>query len=274
MMTATANAIRVGRFHTGNNCTRVSRLLIRGASNAAQRIKSRKGRYLTKGAIALVGLLIIGLAWQPLTNLVALLGDREAVIAYVQGCGVWGPVSLSLIQFLQVIIAVIPGQPFMVAAGWSYGFSGGLLINLGSTMVASQLAFALARRVGYPLVSRLVPASALARWMKMAERRGSTFFLIVYLVPIFPADTMNFVAGLSSISPRRFLVANSVGRLPWVILMTLVGSHGLELTPAVWAVIAGVAVCAAGLFVAWRYLTAESTGHRFTLFNELAQCPA
>ncbi len=236
----------------------------------------RRGRYLIKGALALIALLIIGLAWQPLTNLLALLRDREAVIAYVQGAGVWGPVFLSIVQFLQVIVAVIPGQPFMIAAGWTYGFTGGLLINLGSMVVASQLAFALARRVGYPLVNRMVPASALERWMKVAERQGTLFFFIIYLVPIFPADTMNFVAGLSSISPRRFLVANSVGRLPWAILMTLVGSHGLELTlmPEVWAGIAGIAVCAAGLFLAWRYFSAKGNGRGFALLNDLALCPA
>ncbi len=246
------------------------------AANAIRKIKDHKGCYLMKGVIALIGLLIVGLAWQPLTNLLALLNDREAVIAYVRGCGVWGPVFLSLIQFLQVIVAVIPGQPFMIAAGYVYGFTGGLVLNLVSMAVASQLAFALARRVGCRLVNRMVPASILDRWMKVAERQGTMFFLIAYLVPLFPADTMNFVAGLSSISPRRFLVANSVGRLPWAILMTLVGSHGLELTltPDVLVGIAGIALCAAGLFLAWRYFSAKGKGHGFALLNELAHCPA
>jgi uncharacterized membrane protein YdjX (TVP38/TMEM64 family) len=274
MVTAAANAIRVGRFHTGDNCPYIPRLLIGQAGDTVQKLKDHRGRYLIKGAVALVGLLIIGLAWQPLADLLALLGDREAVIAYVQDSGPWGPVFLALFQFLQVIVAVIPAQPFMVAAGWSYGFTGGLVINLGSMVAASQLAFALARWVGHPAVDRLVPGSAVERWMKVVERQGAMFFLIVYLVPIFPTDTMNFVAGLSSISPRRFLVANSVGRLPWAILMTLVGSHGLELTPQVWAVIAGIVICAAGLFVAGWYFTARSEGHRCAQLSELIQCLA
>lgn len=274
MITASTNAIGVRRSDVGYNCPKTPRMLVGRARCAAQELRDHKGRYLVKGAIALIGLFIIGLAWQPLTNLVALLSDRETVIACVQNTGMWGPILLSLIQFLQIIVAVIPGQPFTIAAGWSYGFLGGLLINVGSTMVASQLAFELARWVGRPLVSRLVPASTLDRWMKVADRRGTAFFLVVYLLPIFPADTMNFVAGLSSISPRRFLVANSVGRLPWVILMTLVGSHGLELTPEVGAVIAGIVVCVAGLFITWRHFTAKSPAHRFMLLNELTQCPA
>jgi uncharacterized membrane protein YdjX (TVP38/TMEM64 family) len=269
MTTLTANAIGVKRTDVGSKRSPVLGSLVGRASRALEALKGRKGRWLVRGAAALVGLLAIGLAWQPLMDLLALLRDRETVIATVQRAGVWGPVLLFLIQFLQVIVAFIPGQPFLVAAGWSYGFLGGLLINVFSTMVASQLAFALARRAGRPVVTRLVPESTLDRWVKVAEQRGSTFFLLVYLVPILPVDTMNFVAGLCSISPRRFLLVNTAGRLPCVILMTLAGSHGLALTPRVWAVIGGIAVCAAGLFVAWRHLTAKGKGRGPALRREL-----
>jgi uncharacterized membrane protein YdjX (TVP38/TMEM64 family) len=50
------------------------------------------------------------------------------------------------------------------------------------------------------------------------------------MLPIFPADVMNFVAGMSSISGRKFLVANFVGRLPGVILLTALGANGLALS--------------------------------------------
>jgi uncharacterized membrane protein YdjX (TVP38/TMEM64 family) len=50
------------------------------------------------------------------------------------------------------------------------------------------------------------------------------------MLPIFPADVMNFVAGLSSISWRKFLAANFVGRLPGGILLTAPGANGLVLT--------------------------------------------
>ena len=79
------------------------------------------------------------------------------------------------------------------------------------------------------MVHRLVPASMLDRWNKIAERQGFSLFLISFLLPIFPCDVMNFVAGLSPISPWQFLAASLLGRLPGVALLTLVGSHGLEL---------------------------------------------
>jgi uncharacterized membrane protein YdjX (TVP38/TMEM64 family) len=50
------------------------------------------------------------------------------------------------------------------------------------------------------------------------------------MLPVFPADVMNFVAGLSSISWKQFLIANTVGRLPGVLLLTYLGANGLILT--------------------------------------------
>lgn len=204
----------------------------------------------TKLLRALIALLALGLAWQPLLDLLTLIGDLAAVSVYLKNSGAWGPILLALIQLLQVLFVVMPGHVFMVIGGYVYGFTGGFVINLVSTVGASQLTFALARRAGRPVVNRMVPASVLGRWNKVAERQGFVFFLFSFLLPMFPCDAMNFVAGLSSISPWHFLAANFLGRLPIVTLLTLIGSHGLELAPQVWTVIPlGVA----SLFLAWRY---------------------
>lgn len=146
----------------------------------------------TKLLRALIALLALGLAWQPLSALLTLIGDLAVVSAHLQDSGMWGPILLALIQFLQVLIAVIPGHVFIVVGGYVYGFTGGLVINLVSTVGASQLAFALARWAGRPVVNRLVPASVLLRWNKVAERQGFVFFLFSFLLPIFPCDVMNF----------------------------------------------------------------------------------
>lgn len=190
-------------------------------------------------------LFLIGALWlnrQPVMDLLALLGDQEGVSAYLRSFGAWGPVVLALTQLIQVLAAFIPGHVFLVAAGYVYGFPVGLLLNLAYTVSASQLAFALARWAGMPLVKRLVPADVLGKWQSFGERQGFAFFLIAFLLPVFPSDAMNFVAGLSGISARRFLAANFLGRLPGAIILTLIGSHGLQMSPATWAVIAALVV--------------------------------
>ena len=180
---------------------------------------------------------------QPLQELWELLSDQTKVSAYLQSFGLWGPLVLAVVQFLQVIIVVIPGHVFLIAAGYVYGFLPGFIMNLAYVVIASQISYLLSRWAGRPLVERLVPEDILNRWYKIGEERGFVFFTIAFLLPLFPTDMMNFVAGLTGITPSRFFAANILGRLPGVIMLTLIGSHGLELSPISWAIM-GIIVAA------------------------------
>ncbi len=174
---------------------------------------------------------------QPVIELLAMVGDQESVSAYLQSFGAWGPLVLALVQLIQVLAAVIPGHVFLVAAGYVYGFPIGFLLNIVYIVAASQLAFTLARWAGRPLVSRLVPDEKLNHWYKIGEKQGFAFFTISFLLPVFPTDVMNFVAGLSGISSRKFLAANFLGRLPGALILTLIGSHGLHWPPTAWVIL-------------------------------------
>lgn len=208
--------------------------------------------FILRGIYLLVGLLFAWTFRAPIIELLALIGDREAIVLYLQGYGVLGPLFLSIVLLLQVFLAMIPGHAFMVAGGYVYGFALGALITQISTVIASQLAYLLARRAGRPLVCRLAPTNVIDRWNKVAERQGMLFFFFSFVLPIFPNDLMCFVAGLSSISSRRFFIANFLGRLPCAVFITLIGSHGLEMPLQYWIVIL---VGLAGLFIAWRVLS-------------------
>lgn len=82
--------------------------------------------------------------------------------------------------------------------------------------------------MGRPFISRLVDNDPLGKWYAIGEKQGFTLFTIAFVLPVFPTDVMNFVAGLRGISPREFLAATFLGRLPRAIILTLIGSHGLQ----------------------------------------------
>jgi len=193
-------------------------------------------KWVIIGLLCLIGGLIIGFAWQPLSKMIEFLGDQTAVSTVVRSYGFWGPLAIILLHSLQIIIAAIPGHMIMIASGYIYGFWGGFILTLITTVVLSQAAFSLARWAGRPVVERLVPADSLQRWDRLANHYGVFFFMISFMLPIFPADVMNYVAGLSSLSWLKFLVANFFGRLPGVVAMTLIGSNGLALSPQVWVI--------------------------------------
>jgi uncharacterized membrane protein YdjX (TVP38/TMEM64 family) len=63
---------------------------------------------------------------------------------------------------------------------------------------------------------------------------------------------MCFIAGLSSISPRKFFMANFFGRLPCAIFITLIGSHGFEMPLYFWV---GVALAMVALCATWKRIS-------------------
>lgn len=179
--------------------------------------------------------------------LLTILDNQALVSAEIQGYGVWGPAVLALAQVVQVLVAVIPGHVFLIAAGYVYGFLNGFLLNLASVVAASQLAFLLARKLGRPFLDRFVSPKLLDRWYRLSAQRGFLFFTVSFVLPVFPTDIMNFVGGLSGISRRKFLAANLLGRIPGAVMLTLIGSHGLSFSRATWAALAvGVALLYTG----------------------------
>ena len=214
------------------------------AQSLAATMKRPEKRWSLKAwrwpAAIVAGLLMLAAAWltrDTIAEFMLLLSDQEAVSASIQSFGVWGPLVLGLAQMVQVLVAFIPGHVFVIAGGYIYGFPAGFALNLFCVVTASQLAYSLARWAGRPVVNRLAPPEQLDKWQAIADKQGFMFFTITFILPVFPTDAMNFVAGLSGLSPRRFLAANILGRVPHSLVLTLIGSHGLELSPFAWGVL-------------------------------------
>jgi uncharacterized membrane protein YdjX (TVP38/TMEM64 family) len=205
-------------------------MLMNGRITLPVSLPTLKVSHLGKVLPFVLALVLYFLFREPVNEILAVIKDRDAVVDYLEQFGLLAPVLLAFILALQVLVAAIPGHILMLSGGYLFGFVQAFLLSIAVTVSASQLAFWLARTAGRPVIERLAPVSVLNKWNKAAEDKGLVFFTFSFMLPIFPADVMNFVAGMSSISGRRFLVANFVGRLPGVILLTALGANGLVLT--------------------------------------------
>lgn len=164
-----------------------------------------------------------------LSRFMEVVSDQERVSSFVLSFGILTPVVLALLQVSQVLIAVLPGYAVIISGGYLYGLSRGFFFNLVIVILAGQVAFGIARYMGRPLVYRLASARIVEKMEGAANKYGFGFFLIGFLFPIFPADTMNYVGGLSGISGRTFLGASILGKFPSLLLMTWMGANGSNL---------------------------------------------
>ncbi len=171
----------------------------------------------------------------PLAELLQIIQDQEAVSTFLQGYGSLGPIILFVLLIAQVFVAIIPGHALMVTAGYVYGTLG-LFVTLTSTILGSQIAFLIARKYGRSLIYRLASPEIINRWDKVAKYQGILFYFFSFVLPIFPSDLMCYVAGLCTISPKRFFIANFLGRTCCAVFITLIGIYGMHPPVQFWII--------------------------------------
>jgi uncharacterized membrane protein YdjX (TVP38/TMEM64 family) len=199
--------------------------------------------------VLLLILLVALVIWhrETLTDLFRIVSDQAAVSAYLQSYGPLGPIVLFLLLVAQVFVAVIPGHALMVTAGYVYGPIGLGTVIL-STILGSQIAFLIARQYGRGLIYKLASPEILERWDGTARYQGTLFYFFAFVLPIFPSDLMCYVAGLSTISARRFFIANVLGRSCCAVFITMIGMYGMHPPIEFWVLaILGIS----GFFAGW-----------------------
>ena len=168
--------------------------------------------------------LIGALLWPYMHDLFE-LGGVDRVIDDVRSAGPWGFLILLALQFLQIVIAFIPGEVTQMAAGMLYGpWLGGLVILIGC-IISSAFVFVVVHKLGAPFVRDMVPE----KWMKKFDtfqesgKLELTVF-VLFLIPAMPKDVFTYLVPLTSMRMRTFMVLSNVGRIPGILVTTYAAS--------------------------------------------------
>lgn len=142
----------------------------------------------------------------------------------IASLGFEGWLIVLLIQIIQIIIAFIPGEPVEILAGALYATWGGLFTCLLGSLIASSLVFFIVRKFGYSLVKRLFPEKEIRKFnFSHNHKKIEIMTFILFLIPGTPKDLLTYLAGLSSINPRQFLIISTFARVPSIITSTAIG---------------------------------------------------
>ena len=182
------------------------------------------------GLIAFFAVMIIAvvLLW-PLIGELFSEGGLERVTRDVREAGPAGFLILLAVQFLQIVVAFIPGEVVQVAAGMIYGpWVGALIIFIGC-VISSAFIFVLVHKLGMPFVQAMVPEGALQKF-RAFERTGklNVLVFILFLIPGLPKDVFTYLVPLTSMPLKTFLIASNVARIPGIIVSTYAASGLVE----------------------------------------------
>ena len=108
----------------------------------------KQKKWIAGGGIALF-LLLSGLVfWFAGKPMVRFVSEPEQFRLWVEERGWWGRLAFVGMVLLQVLVAVIPGEPLEIAAGYAFGFLEGTLLCLVGMTIGGALVFGFVRRFG------------------------------------------------------------------------------------------------------------------------------
>ena len=187
-----------------------------------------KRRKIVKIAFITVLLAVMVLAALKITPFIERLADdafRTSYIAELRSKGFLGWLIVVGLQALQIVVALIPGEPIEMFSGMVYGVWGGLLTCYAGVFIGTVSVIALVKLLGYPFVASIFEEKDLKKLSFLKkERRLEEITFAVFLIPGTPKDIFTYIAGLTPIRPVRFVLIATFARFPSIITSTYAGS--------------------------------------------------
>ena len=117
-------------------------------------------------------------------------------------------VLLFLLRSISIVIPVLPGTIFSVAAGFQFGFTQGLVIIFCADFIACSISFLLARKLGRNYISRLLGLRQMRRVESISkDYLEKNYFLMTALLMSGFFDFVCYAIGLTKITWKRFMPA-------------------------------------------------------------------
>jgi len=171
---------------------------------------------------------------------------------WVKASGPVAPLVFIAIQVFHVIVFVIPGEVVQIAGGYLFGIWPGTLYSVAGILIGSPIDFYLARLLGVPFVNALFSPEKVEKTRTLLGSRGSkAIFFFLFLIPGIPKDLLCYIAGLTPLRFRFFILASMAGRLPGIIGSSLIGNSAAEKR---WILSVSIFVGAGILFLAGFFL--------------------
>lgn len=177
--------------------------------------------------IVLLGILTIKL--YPFFKDISTIEGQEAFKNEIESMGFLGMLLLASIQFAQIFLVVLPGEPFEILAGMCYGPIGGMLFIFVTALLSTTAIYFIVKKYKEKYLYNFFKKEKIQKFLsnKWIKNSKKTQILLTFLffIPASPKDFLTYCGALLNIKPLKFILIATFARFPSVISSTLVGSH-------------------------------------------------
>lgn len=163
------------------------------------------------------------------------LGTPEGQVAFkekINNSGFLGVLMLFGLQFAQIFLFIIPGEPIEILAGVCYGSLLGTVFIMISAAIISAFIYILVHKLGRKFIYDFVSKEKIEKIenSKVFQNPRTIRFLIfiLFFIPGTPKDLLTYIAALLPIKPVEFIIISTIARFPSIISSTWAGASLLK----------------------------------------------
>lgn len=159
-------------------------------------------------------------AYQVLTS-----DDQERIKEWVSGFGFWGPLIIIAAMIVQMFLIVIPSPLLMIVSTLAYGPWWGSVISYVAVAVAATIAYFIGYHASNAFVDKVIGQKSAEKVNGYIQKYGVWAVVLFRVSPFLSNDAISFVAGLGEMRYVKFIVATTVGIIPLITMIAILGKN-------------------------------------------------
>lgn len=188
-------------------------------------LTDRQKKWIAGTGVFLFLVLSALVCWFAGRPLIRFVREPERFQAWVDAQGVRAPLLFVGMVVLQIVVAIIPGEPLEIAAGYAFGALEGTLLCLIGALVGRVAVFLLVRRFGVRAVEVFFPLEKVQSLRFLQNEKKLTFWVFfLFFLPGTPKDVLSYIVGLTKLPLRNWIIISTIAPIPSIITSTIGGS--------------------------------------------------
>lgn len=157
-----------------------------------------------------------------------ILTSQAKMQAFITNAGILAPLLFIFIQIIQVVLPIIPGGITLGIGVIIFGPIYGFIYNYIGICIGSIINFILARNYGKTFIKNMISQKNYDKYIGWLEKgeKFDIFFILAILLPVAPDDILCLIAGLTSMSLKKFILIILTCK-PWSIAAYSIGLSSL-----------------------------------------------
>ena len=131
-----------------------------------------------------------------------------------------------LLQILQVVVFIIPGDIINATGGFLFNIVIGSLLSFIGVVIGSIIAFYISRMLGYNFVNKFIKKEKIDKIVYFFNTNTGFVSLFIFCnLPFVPKDILMYCAGLTPLKAKRTFFIYCLSRIPGIIIWNSMGAN-------------------------------------------------